>query len=303
MKISVFIPTYNPDRHRLNQTLEGLKNQDFPLSNWELIIVDNNSNIPSINNLDISWHPYAKIVAEPKSGLTYARLKGFKESRANIIIMVDDDNILDQNYLFNTYSTFEQNPNLGAIGGKSIPLFESEPPIWIEQCYGSLAIRDLGENVIYERWEQKYPESAPIGAGMAIRKEALSSYISKIQAGENKITDRKGNSLSSGGDNDIVLEILKSGWEIAYIPSLSLQHIIPKGRMDAKYLGRLNKDSTKSWIHLLALHGINPWDKIPVWTIPLRKLKAWFTYQPWKNNPNFIKYKGVCGMYEALAEL
>jgi len=303
IKISVFIPTFNPNLSRLTQTLIGLKSQTFPIADWELIIIDNNSTISFADDLDLSWHPNSRIIREPKAGLTFARLKGFKESNADIIIMVDDDNILEKKYLTETYKIFEENHQLCAIGGKSVPLFEHTPPDWLNRFYGNLALRDLGEDIILEKWSQKYPDSAPIGAGMALRKLALTAYINKIESGNGTITDRKGTNLSSGGDNDIILEILKSGWQIAYYPSLSLQHIIPKERTEVKYLGKLNKDSTKSWINLLNSHQVNPWHKIPKWSIPFRKLKAWFVYQPWKNEVNYINYSGVCGMYEALGEI
>jgi hypothetical protein len=37
--------------------------------------------------------------------------------------------------------------------------------------------------------------------------------------------------------------------------------------------------------------------------VPLRKLKAYFTYKAWENEPNYIKWKGACGMFEGLAKL
>lgn len=303
LKVSVIIPTYNPNINRLNQTLNGLKSQTLPLKEWELIIIDNNSNTSFREYLDLNWHSYAKVIKESKQGLTYARLKGFKESNAEFIIMVDDDNILARNYLSKVVEIFTENKAIAAIGGKSEPLFEGLPPIWIKKYYNCLALRDLGEIAIIEKWEHKYPHAAPIGAGMAIRKAALSNYILKIESGLSIFTDRIGTSLSSGGDNDIVLEIIKMGWKVAYYPTLFLQHIIPQSRTNVKYLGRLNKDSTKSWIHLLNSHGINPWPKIPKWSLQLRRLKAKLIFKPWKSEPNFIDYNGVCGMYEALSEI
>ena len=303
IKISVIIPTYNPNKARLIQTLKGLESQDFPFAEWELIIVDNKSTNSFSKGLNLDWHPNTRIVIETKEGLTFARIRGFKECKANIIIMVDDDNILAKDYLTETFKIFTQNPMMGAIGGQSIPLFESKPPEWISQFYTCLAVRNLGERVIREKWEIKYPAAAPIGAGMAIRKISLTKYIEKIQSGNNIITDRLGNSLSSGGDNDIVLEIIKSGWEVGYFPQLSLKHIIPPERIQSSYLARLNKDSSKSWIHLLNSHGINPWKRINKFTVIPRQIKAFFTFKAWQNAPNYIKWKGACGSFKALGEI
>ncbi|RZK39371.1 MAG: glycosyltransferase family 2 protein [Pedobacter sp.] len=298
--LSVILPTHNPNESRFNQTLLGLKNQTLQFQYWELIVIDNNSN--NIITTDLSWHPNAQITREENTGLTYARLKGFKEALGNIIIMVDDDNILQPDYLERTILLFTQYPKLGAIGGKSFPNFEITPPIWLENFYGNLALRDLGDDIIIAEWTNKYPDSAPIGAGMAIRKEALKNYVKKINSEKNIIHDRKGNSLSSGGDNDIVLEILKGGWKVGYFPELILNHIIPKERTETKYLGRLLNNSNKSWIKLLDNHGINPWNRIPKWTVPFRKFKSWFTYSAWKNPVNYIKWQGACGIFDGLAK-
>lgn len=303
IKISVVISTFNPNMQRLDQTLAGLKNQTFLIYDWELLIIDNNSTISFIDKIDISWHNNARIIRELNLGLTYARIRGYIESSSEIIVMVDDDNILSPDYLTIVYNTFENDKELGAIGGKSLPLFDSPPPSWLKHFYGNLALRDLGDKIIIEKWKNYYPDSAPIGAGMGLRKFALQNYINKVNSGNSRITDRRGTTLSSGGDNDIIIEVLKAGWKVAYVPALFLKHIIPLERVTKSYLGKLNKDSTKSWLILLDEHKINPWNKIPKWTLNLRKLKAFILHKPWKDEVSYIRWKGVCGMYEALADL
>lgn len=297
--LSVIIPAYNPNASRLYQTLEGLQQQSLLVEHWELIIIDNNSS-PAIN-IDLSWHPDSRIIKEPEPGLTHARLKGFESAAGNVIVMVDDDNILDKDYLKNTLSIFSLNSALGAVGGKSVPLFETPPPAWLGEFYGNLALRNLGEHEIIAAWQNEYPSCAPIGAGMAIRKQALQTYIDKINGSGHIITDRIGNNLSSGGDNDIVIELLKSGWQVGYFPALKLTHIIPSVRMQSAYLAKLIKHTNKSWVQLLDAHKINPWPKIPLWSVPFRKLKSWFAYRAWQNKVNYIKWQGACGLYDGLS--
>ncbi|PTR01275.1 GT2 family glycosyltransferase [Mucilaginibacter yixingensis] len=301
IKLSVIIPTYNPDADILGQTLQALKVQSLPSSEWELIIIDNNST-PAVK-VDLQWHPHATIVKEPNQGLTYARIKGFEEAKGDVVVMVDDDNILAADYLQHALQLLENRPALGAAGGKSLPEFKAEPPVWIKDFYGNLALRDLGNEAVTGKWEGCYPGFAPIGAGMIIRKTALKNYIRHINEGARLISDRQGQSLGSGGDNDMVLNILKDGWEIGYFPQLVLHHIIPANRLEYRYLARLNKDSFKSWIKVLHIHGINPWKKTSRWSVPLRKLKLWFTQRAYVGKANFIKWQGYCGMAEALADL
>ena len=299
--LSVIIPTYNPHAGRLKQTLLALQQQTLNLTKWELIIVDNNSTVPV--KVDLAWHPNSRMVTEHNQGLTHARLKGFDTAKSNLLVLVDDDNILAEDYLQNALNIFEANPTLGAIGGKSLPLFEAAPPKWLPAFYGNLALRNLGDKNITGAWQNHYPEYAPIGAGMCLRKPAINTYMAKIKTGANVITDRTGNSLSSGGDNDLVLEVLKSGWEVGYFPALTLLHIIPKERMTVAYLARLAGQSNQSWVKLLDSHGINPWKKVGVWTLPIRKVKAWFTFKVWAGKANYIKWRGYCGMLSGLAEI
>lgn len=298
--VSVILPTYNPDRGRLGQALDGLRQQTLSYELWELIIIDNNSS-PAVS-LDINWPVNYKIISQPVPGLTHARLKGFEEAMGSIIIMVDDDNVLDNSYLKNALSILQTNTRLGAIGGISVPLFEGTAPEWLAEFYEALALRDLGDQNLISTWENTYPPAAPIGAGMAIRKAALTSYINNARIGNSAISDRTGNSLSSSGDNEIVIEILKSGWQVGYFPALKLQHIIPAKRMQADYLGRLLNDTNKSWQQLLHKHHINPWSSIATWSVLPRKIKSWFTYRAWKGPVNYIKWRGACGFFEGLAK-
>ncbi|AYL97255.1 glycosyltransferase [Mucilaginibacter celer] len=303
MRVSVIISTYNPDEKRLAQTLDGLKNQSLAKHEWDLIIIDNNSTNNFHTQLDLSWHPFAQIITETRQGLTYARLRGFNEAVTGIIVMVDDDNVLHTDYLEQVVSIFDQHHQLAAIGGKSLPLFETEPPAWLPEFHHNLALRDPGNDVIIEGWDNKYPDAAPIGAGMGIRYKALKPYIDKIASGKSTIGDRTGSSLSSGGDNDIVLEILKSGWQVGYFPQLQLKHIIPANRMEVAYLARLAHNTNKSWVQLLHHHGINPWQQIKPAGVMPRKIKAWFSYKAWQSKAAYIKWQGACGMFEGLAAL
>ena len=297
--ISVIITTFNPDLDRLNQTLTALRNQTLPLHQWELILVDNNSSPPV--NIGLDWHPQSISVVEQLQGLTYGRLKGFRLAGAELIVMVDDDNVLDADYLQRAKNIMDQHLEIGAIGGKSIPIFESRPQDWLKNFYHNLALRDLGNAVILNSWDQTYPASAPIGAGMVIRKEALKNYINELNKPGSIIADRSGVMLGSSGDNDIILEILRSGWQTGYFPELTLHHLIPASRTTTSYLSRLINQSNRSWIAVLKKHHINPWPEIPAWSLPIRKAKAFITYKAWSNKVNYIRWRGACGSFDGLA--
>src|SRR5271170_3727335 len=99
MECSVIICTHNPRQDYLRLTLEGLEKQTLPKERWELLLIDNASKEPLAGKWDLSWHPNARHIREEELGLTPARLRGIKESKGGLLVFVDDDNVLEVNYL------------------------------------------------------------------------------------------------------------------------------------------------------------------------------------------------------------
>ncbi|MBP6864816.1 MAG: glycosyltransferase family 2 protein [Candidatus Didemnitutus sp.] len=308
MELSVFIPTHNPHRGRLARTLAGLRSQTLPADRWETILVDNASTPALAAGVLTDPSPAnLRVVREDTLGLTAARRRGFAEARGALVVMVDDDNVLAPDYLAQVLALFAAHPPLGAAGGKSAPEFEATPEPWVREFDGLLACRDLGESEIVatQLWDaargrNEYPPCAPIGAGMALRRAAVETWLARPGS---TLTDRRGAELTSGGDNDIVLTLLAQGWHVGYFPSLALTHLIPTGRVQRDYLARLNRGIAKSWIQVLTQHAACPWGAIAPWTVPLRKAKAWFHYSAWAGPVEFIRWQGACGHFEGQASV
>ena len=287
VELSVIIPTHNPNAGRLQRTLAGLLAQSLPAGRWEIILVDNASTPPvGLGNGSPSAPANLRLVRETQLGLSAARRRGFAEARGEIIIMVDDDNVLATDYLEKVSALFTLPPRVGALGGTSVPEFETPPPAWAREFDGLIACRNLGQKPKVSsglwnssRQRNEYPEYAPIGAGMALRRSAAMAWLSA--ADENQLSDRQGDQLTSGGDNDIVFSLMEAGWEVAYFPELVLIHLIPSIRSSRDYLARLNRAIARSWIQVLSRHQACPWKPVAGWTVPLRQIKAWFTTRAW----------------------
>ncbi|NJK92623.1 MAG: glycosyltransferase family 2 protein [Blastochloris sp.] len=131
--ISVIVPCHNPNQTRLHTTLNALSKQDLSSSLWELLVVDNAS-IPALTAAILPAYPVqARLLHEPRMGLTFARRRGMTEARGTIWVFVDDDNELDPSYLRHALAIMTSLPQLGATGGKSQPCFESPPQAWQEE--------------------------------------------------------------------------------------------------------------------------------------------------------------------------
>jgi glycosyltransferase involved in cell wall biosynthesis len=305
--VAAIVPTHNPRADYLSRTLDGLRGQTLPAARWELVLVDNRSS-QQIPPAAAAWHPNGRVVREDALGLTAARLRGLAETRAPVMVWVDDDNILGSDYLRIVAETFATNPQLGATGGRSIPQYEVQPSEWFSEGLAPLGCRDLGPDPVYAGWTgnapRRYPSAAPIGAGLAIRREAMQSWAAALASDHRRpALGRTGDELTSGEDNDIVLTLLGNGWQVGYEPSLTLQHLIPAKRLTTGYLMRIAHAASRDFTRVLLMHDASPWGWIPSWTVPLRKVKAWVAMRAWTGPAARIRWAGACGHFEGRRKL
>lgn len=304
--LTVIIPTHNPRLELLEEVLQALRGQTLPWADWELLLIDNASDSPVPQTL-VTWHPNARLIREHQLGLTHARLRGIREARADILVWVDDDNILDSTYLMAARDAFETQPRLGAAGGPSRPRYEDCLPPWFAEHLAPLGCRDHGPNPILMNWDQQtphYPAAAPIGAGLVIRRQAIQAWAQAVLHDPHRQSlGRRGTALSSGEDNDINLTLLHAGWHLAYLPSLQLIHVITPVRLTLQYQKRLARASFRDFVRVLDRHGIRPWPAIPRWSVPLRALRSWFRYRVWSSPTQQVLWSGALGQYEGRALL
>jgi glycosyltransferase involved in cell wall biosynthesis len=309
-RISVILPTRDPDAGRLARSLEALRTQSLDPPAWELIIVDNGSANPVSQQPSWCGRTSIRVVREERPGLTYARLRGVAESRGDIIVFVDDDNVLQSNYLRNAKDAFESNAAIGIVGGRSIPEYEQDPPQWLSEFMHAIACRDFGDRRLVSSWpdvtdsSRRYPEWSPIGAGMAVRRQILESYAEALHRDPKRATlDRCGKSLASGGDNDIVMTALENGWSVAYDPELVLMHLIPSSRMQPKYIANLSEASSRTWVQVLDAHGLRPWRPVLPGTGALLKTRMYLKMRAWRTIDSYIRWRGYCGLVDGRSTL
>lgn len=237
--IAVIICTHNPRRDYFERTLAALRAQTLAGESWELIVIDNASTPECKPRLeDISWHPNARLLTETKLGLTPARLRGIREARAELLVFVDDDNVLDGDFLEVALKIAQEKPFLGAWSGQCLPSFEAPPPEWTRRYWGSLVIRQFDQDA----WSNlpRLGDTMPCGAGLCVRRQVAQRYRALHDAGKRLFQlDRTGDSLVSGGDNDLAGCACDVGLGVGLMPALKLTHLIPPERLTEAYLSRL----------------------------------------------------------------
>lgn len=241
--LSVIICTHNPREDYLRRTLEGLKAQTLPTNQWEFLLIDNRSDPPLGARFDLSWHPDSKIVVEAELGLTPARITGMRASRGDVLVFVDDDNILDRDFLKHVIAIATEHPLLGAWGGCIRPEFEELPDETLKGFLPALALREFST----DKWSNFSGESEPCGAGMCVRRAVALRYQDVIANSPlRRSLDRRGTNLSSAGDTDIAQTAYDLGLGTGEFVRLQVIHLIPRNRVQAEYLFRIMENSAYS---------------------------------------------------------
>ncbi|MGM9787520.1 MAG: glycosyltransferase [Candidatus Cryptobacteroides sp.] len=228
--ISIIICTYNREDCIL-RPLQALDREDF--KDFEVVLVDNNStdSTASLIRGFHSGHPDfpLRYFLETKQGLSFARNRGLKEARGETIVFLDDDAVPREGYLKNLSRHLEELPEVGAFGGRIVPLFEDcSAPNWL--CRWSLSwlsAMDMGDKV------KEFKRGFPIGANMVFRSQALKACgLFDTSLG------RVEKNLMGGEEKDIFRRLKSLGHKVFYLPDVEVSHIIPKSRTSLDYVRR-----------------------------------------------------------------
>ncbi len=258
--ISVIIRAHNPRKDYLERVVDALKAQTLPEEQWDLLLIDNASKEPLASQWDLSWHPHARHIREEKLGSAYAQLRGINESTGELLVFVDDDNVLQTEYLEACRQIGAEWPRLGAWGGQQIPEFEGGVPAekWKADFWTSTLSRDVWSNN-YDR------QAAPVGAGVCVRKAVADQYAALIMRHPVRLAlGRIGGGLNSAEDIDMVYTACDLGLGIGKFARLKLDHLIPAHRLSDDYLTRLTEGFGYSGVVLAALRGRIPSKKCRV---------------------------------------
>ena len=255
--ISVIICTHNPRHNYLQKVIDALRSQRLPVEQWQLLLVDNASEHVLASQFDLSWHPQACHIREEQLGLTPARLRGIREAVAETLIFVDDDNVLDCDYLETALHISQDFPFIGAWGGQIHGEFEVPPPEWAKPYLPCLAIREFTQ----DKWSNllHQHETTPCGAGLCIRRPIAEKYAELIQNDPKRLgLGRKGTLLTSCEDSDLAFTACDLGFGTGQFTALKLAHLMPENRLDEAYLLRLVEGMVYSHTILDSFRGKLP---------------------------------------------
>ncbi len=230
--ISVIICTLNR-AELLRRALASVVDQEFPRSDYEVVIVDNGSTdrTPDVaaqfqGNADIRY------VREERPGLCIARNTGWGAAAGRYVAFFDDDAIASRGWLAAIRDGFgAAPPAVGVIGGRVDPIWESPRPDWLADAIArSLTIVDWGPS---DKFIDDIRREWLVGANMAVPKVLLAEV-----GGFHPWLDRVGSNLLSSGDVFLQKELMRRGYRCFYLPAMAIEHLVPASRLTQRWFLR-----------------------------------------------------------------
>lgn len=237
--VSVIISTYNGTK-TIGLTLEYLAKQKCTCP-CEIILVDNASTDGTKDFCDTWWDANGnnaigyKSFFQPTPGKSYAQEMGYTEAAYEYLLVCDDDNLLNPEYVQVSFDIMESDLSIGALGGWCDAMFEAAKPEWFDTYKKYFAVGKQGD----VSGDVTHKKGCLYGAGMVIRK---SNWLQLNALGFTPLlTCRKGDSLSSGGDTEYCFALRLLGYKIWYDERLHFFHYMLAKRVNIEYVSKVRK--------------------------------------------------------------
>lgn len=234
MLVSVVICSYNRAAY-IGGALDSLYQQTATLSDFEVIVVDNNST-DGTDQVFEKWraaHPDGSFyyTIETQQGASFARNKGAQLAKGAWLCFMDDDAIATPEYIQNILRHTQEHPDVLGFGGKIIPKYIPAEPKWMSYYVSSL-VGNFDYAPIACAFENgKYP----LESNMIMKKSAFD-----LVGGFNVAIPGVVGTLRIGGEGkELFYKIIALGEKIYYDPSLLVYHVVEVEKLTPSYMYRV----------------------------------------------------------------
>ena len=264
MKITIAVCTWNW-ADSLGKTLEAFLALKIPKGvDVEFLVVNNNCT----DHTDQVIEGFSKRLPlirlfEPKQGLSNARNCAVKAAQGEVIIFTDHDAIVQPDWLINYMAAFQRWPEAAYFGGTITPLYESQPPDWVQAniklLEGAVLIRNLGSE---ER--RLEPHEQVFGANIAFRRAVFETEKFDSNFGP------AGKELILGDETRFVAKLIEKKQFGVWVPSARVQHFVPKKRTSLEFVHRYFVALGRTQVRI---SGVPEGKKI--WGVPRTLFRQW----------------------------
>jgi len=231
---SVIVCTFNRAKF-IEPLFKSLRCQEgIAPADYEIVFVDNNSTDDTkatVDELSTVPGPKVRYCLEPRQGLSFARNRGAREARGEIIAFIDDDATAKCDWLQNLCEPYRSDAGkeIACVGGKILPVCEAEIPGWLSgHLLKFLGALDYGDTPRELRGGEH-----PYGGNISFRAEILKDVgLFSTRLG------RRASSLRSNEEVEACLRLRERGWKVFYVPQAIVYHVIPKEHLTKRYFRR-----------------------------------------------------------------
>jgi glycosyltransferase involved in cell wall biosynthesis len=231
MTAAVAIPTYKRPEYLLD-ALRSVIAQETDFA-FETLVVDNGCDdglAASVEEIGRQASMPVRYIPVEEIGLHHCRHAAAFAARGEVIVYIDDDVIAPPGWLAAMLAPYAD-PMVACVGGKTMPLWEAEPPGWIEQFGPNggtyLSLLDLGDEVIELHWP-----AGVYGCNMSVRRAALFAVGGFNPDG---IGDRRRIWLRGDGETGLHRKLYEMDCKVIYSPYAWLYHRVPASRLTPSY--------------------------------------------------------------------
>jgi glycosyltransferase involved in cell wall biosynthesis len=187
----------------------------------EILVVDNAS-VDSATREAVAGFENVGYVFEPRPGLDFARNAALRHARGELLAFLDDDVVVDRDWLQGLFAAWEGCPDAGGFTGLVLPYkLDTEAQVQFERRGG------FGRGFEPKRFHSASADNPlhPVGAGIVGAGCNMAFDRSLLQSigGFDEALDT-GAPLPGGGDLDIFYRVLRSGRAMAYEPRYAVYH-------------------------------------------------------------------------------
>ncbi|MFC1511133.1 glycosyltransferase [Candidatus Margulisiibacteriota bacterium] len=234
MDISVVVLTYNEEKN-IKDCLESVLKQEQADGNWEILVVDGNSNdktLEIIKNLQ-KISDRIRLVANDKKQIAAGRNLGIRASRYPFIAFTDADCVVPKDWLKKLAAEYQRlslvDQSIAGVGGGNVPFdngsrFGQALGVYLDSFLGSF-------NSVQGRNFTEVKKVASLAClNVLYKKNSLIECDS--------FDEKLGN---IGEDADLNLRLRKKGYNLFFIPNLAVAHKL--------------RPTLSGWLRNMALYG------------------------------------------------
>ncbi|MEW5894159.1 MAG: glycosyltransferase [Candidatus Omnitrophota bacterium] len=231
MNISVIMPTWN-NSERLKKTLRGFCRLDTgDIGGWEMIVVDNNS-VDNTRNVVKSFTSLIPVTYkyEPRQGNSIARNTGIRLASGQLLIFVDDDVTVGENFLDAYRSGYMEHGDRYFYGGPVLSDFEGSGP---PECVRPYLPKSIGGFDLGDREQVFNSKNYLIGANWGAPRMKI------IEAGlfnEGLGLGEDGKVSGIGEETDLMGRLISLGLKGCYLPRAKVFHFVPAAKYSFKHI-------------------------------------------------------------------